>query len=57
MGNIRFESGGVIDFNSRNIELKLSFRKDDEINERVWMVGEGFDRSTISTNIYSFTKI
>jgi hypothetical protein len=57
MENIGFESGGVIDFDCRNIELKLSFRKDDRINREIWTVRKGFNGSTINTNVYSFTKI
>jgi hypothetical protein len=32
MGDFGFKSCGVIDFNCEYIKLKLSFRKDDEVN-------------------------
>jgi hypothetical protein len=52
-----FEVDGVVDLDSGDIELKLSFWKDDWVNRREEMIGKGFDGCTVSTNMYLLTKI
>jgi hypothetical protein len=57
MGNFGLECERIVDFDSRNIKLKLCFREDCEIDREKWMVSESFYGCSIGTNVYPFPKI